>query len=97
MPAFWSSKPKAPAIVTQPPPTSNPNNNNTHPNDDVSARAFSQTTQGTNRSSEEAELTPSGQTTPKPSGLDNRIPAISVRSAPITLKWVIHFLVECLC
>lgn len=72
MPAFWSSKPKAPSISTSNlAPTSVP----------VSAddRAFSTTTQGT-RSSEEDGVR-SGQTTPKPSGLDNRIPAIpSVRS-----------------
>ncbi|SRR5579862_1437457 len=75
MPAFWSSKPKAPAINTQ------NLNTNTHPNDDPSARAFSSTTQGT-RSSEEGDGLPSGQVTPKPSGLDNRIPAISsVRAA----------------
>ena len=68
MPAFWSSKPKAPTIQTQNlPPTSNPH-------DDPSTRAFSATTQ---RSSEEGDGTRSGQTTPKPSGLDARIPAIS--------------------
>ena len=83
MPAFWSSKPKAPPINTPAAPTSNPT-------DDPSARAFSTTTQGT-RSSEENESTRSGQTTPKPSGLDNRIPAIpSVSSAflnhPLILK-----------
>jgi hypothetical protein len=81
MPSFWSSKPKTPAINTQSlAPTSNPNNNNIVNEDQPSARAFSTTTQGT-RSSEE-EVIPSGQTTPKPSGLDNRIPAIaSVHSA----------------
>jgi hypothetical protein len=68
MPAFWSSKPKAPAINTQ---NLNPNSN---AND--SARAFSTTTQGT-RSSEEGEGLPSGAVTPKPSGLDNRNPPIS--------------------
>jgi hypothetical protein len=82
MPAFWSSKPKAPPIITQAAPTSNPA-------DDSSTQSFSTTTQGT-RSSEENETTRSGQTTPKPSGLDNRIPAIpSVASAfyhPLMLK-----------
>lgn len=72
MPTFWSSKPKAPPITTSP-PTSNPSN-------DPSPRTLSTTTQGT-RSSEENDITP-GQSTPKPSGLDNRIPAIpSVSSA----------------
>jgi hypothetical protein len=72
MPAFWSSKPKAPTIITSA-PTSNPT-------DDPSSRTLSTTTQGT-RSSEENDIT-SGQSTPKPSGLDNRIPAIpSVSSA----------------
>lgn len=69
MPAFWSSKPKAPAINTQ---SLNPPNTN----EDLSARAFSTTTQGT-RSSEEGEGLPSGAVTPKPSGLDNRNPPIS--------------------
>ena len=83
MPAFWSSKPKAPPIITQAAPTSNPA-------DDSSTQSFSTTTRGT-RSSEENEATRSGQTTPKPSGLDNRIPAIpSVASAlsshPLMLK-----------
>jgi hypothetical protein len=83
MPAFWSSKPKAPTINAPAAPTSNPT-------DDPSTRALSTTTQGT-RSSEENESTRSGQTTPKPSGLDNRIPAIpSVSSAflnhPLILK-----------
>ena len=68
MPAFWSSKPKAPPINTA--PTSNPT-------DDPSARAFSTTTQGTRSSEEGDNPVPSGQTTPKPSGLDNRIPAIA--------------------
>ena len=83
MPAFWSSKPKAAPVNPQATPTSNPT-------DDPSARTFSTTTQGT-RSSEENESTLSGQTTPNPSGLDNRIPAIpSVASAilnhPLILK-----------
>lgn len=82
MPAFWSSKPKAPPINTSSAPTSNPT-------DDLSVRALSTTTQAT-RSSEENDTT-SGQTTPKPSGLDNRIPSIpSVSSAllnhPLILK-----------
>ena len=68
MPAFWSSKPKAAPVNVQTAPTSNPA-------DDPSVRTFSTTTQGT-RSSEENESTLSGQTTPNPSGLDNRIPAI---------------------
>jgi hypothetical protein len=73
MPAFWSSKPKAPALNTANlAPTSNPTS--------ADDRAFSTTTQGT-RSSEEDDVR-SGQTTPKPSGIDNRIPAIpSVHSA----------------
>jgi len=83
MPAFWSSKPKAPLITAQATPTSNPA-------EDPTTRALSTPTQGT-RSSEENETTRSGQTTPKPSGLDNRIPAISsVSSAllnhPLILK-----------
>lgn len=77
MPAFWSSKPKAPSINTQTvAPTSN-----LSVADDPSTRAFNTTAQGT-RSSEEGDGVRSGQITPKPSGLDNRIPAIpSVRSA----------------
>jgi hypothetical protein len=70
MPAFWSSKPKAPPITTDAPtPTGDTN-------EDPSAQAFSTATQGT-RSSEEGERPPSGQITPKPSGLDKRIPAIA--------------------
>lgn len=68
MPAFWSSKPKAHPISAQAAPTSNPP-------DDPSIRTLSTATQG-HRSSEENESTQSGQTTPNPSGLDNRIPAI---------------------
>ena len=76
MPAFWSSKPKAPPINTN---TSAPQSTHPH-NDDPNARAFSATPQGT-RSSEEDGIR-SGQVTPRPSGLDHRIPAIpSVRSA----------------
>ena len=81
MPTFWSSKPKGSPI--NPSATSNPST------DDPSARTPSPTTRGT-RSSEENDTAP-GQTTPKPSGLDNRIPAIpSVSSAflnhPLILK-----------
>jgi hypothetical protein len=73
MPAFWSSKPKTPVISTANlAPTSNPAS--------ADDRAFSTTIQGTRSSEEDGAR--SGQTTPKPSGLDNRIPAIpSVRSA----------------
>jgi len=72
MPAFWSSKSKAPPISTV--PTSVP----------AEDRALSAYT----RSSEENEL-PSGQVTPKPSGLDNRIPAISsVRSYSSTITYI---------
>src|ERR1700738_1645294 len=73
MPAFVSSKPKAPVLNTAAlAPTSNPAS--------ADDRAYSTITRGT-RSSEDDDAR-SGQTTPKPSGLDNRIPAIpSVRSA----------------
>jgi len=70
MPAFWTSKPKTPAIQTQNLAQNQP------AADEATGRAFSATILGT-RSSEEDNGIRSGQITPKPSGLDNRNPPIA--------------------
>lgn len=83
MPAFWSSKPKAPPINTETTSAAAPTGD-ADANEDPSSQAFSTANQGT-RSSEEGERLPSGQITPRPSGLDKRIPAIaSVCSDPLS-------------
>ena len=85
MPSFWPSKPKPPpANAPQPNNPNNNNTNNTINNKNEDQRVFSAVTLET-RSSEEGDGPRSGQTTPKPSGLDNRIPAIaSVTAAALS-------------
>ena len=73
MPSFWYSRPKAPVVNTQNLP---PQQSSTSALDQSPSRTFPLATIQP-RSSDEGDNTLSGQLTPKPSGLDNRIPAIS--------------------